>query len=35
MSKVIKNCNFSGKERKTCQKCHRVYPFFKTECSYC
>ena len=35
MQQVIKNCNFSGKERKTCQKCQRVYPFFKTECNYC
>ena len=35
MRKVVQNCNFSGKERKTCQKCHRVYPFFKTECNYC
>ena len=35
MAKVVKNCNFSGKERKTCQKCQRVYPFFKTECNYC
>ena len=35
MSKVVQNCNFSGKERKTCQKCLRVYPFFKTECNYC
>ena len=35
MKVVLQKCNFSGKERKTCQKCQRVYPFFKTECSFC
>ena len=35
MQVVLKKCNFSGKDRKTCQKCQRVYPFFKTECSFC
>jgi predicted amidophosphoribosyltransferase len=27
--------SFSGKERKVCQKCHRTFPFFKTECPDC
>jgi len=35
MHPVVSNCFFSGKERKQCKKCFRVYPFFKTECSKC
>ena len=35
MKIVLSKCNFSGKEKKVCQKCQRVYPFFKTECNYC
>ena len=27
--------SFSGKERKVCQKCHKTFPFFKTECPDC
>lgn len=35
MKIVLSKCNFSGKEKKVCQKCQRVYPFFKTECNHC
>lgn len=34
-SQINQNVSFSGKERKVCQKCHKTFPFFKTECPDC
>lgn len=34
-SQINQSVSFSGKERKVCQKCHKTFPFFKTECPDC